>query len=142
MVGDVSLTLWSLHSTTPLAFAPSAEWSLLMTLKTATKIFLGLAVGAGALMWSGTVPHPSGAFVSTADARVGAPRSPRSVAGVARRNTRRNVAAGTALGIGVARTTTRRAAVVGAGAAVGGAAATRPCARVMGPQGRTVTVCR
>jgi len=59
-------------------------------------------------------------LVSTADARVGRPATPMSYAGVARRTTRRTVAAG---------------------AAVGAAAATTRCTQVVDAYGRTVTRC-
>ena len=58
-----------------------------MTLNTRAGIFLlGLAVGI--LAWhSGFWPMASGELVATAEAIVGAPRTPVSYAGVARRST-------------------------------------------------------
>jgi len=65
-----------------------------------SSIALAAAVGAGGLFlsdhFSTTVP---GTFLSQAEARIGRPLTPLSVAGVARRTTRRAVAAG-ALGYG------------------------------------------
>jgi hypothetical protein len=52
---------------------------------------------AGGLLWSGKAAVTSG-FVSVAEARVGRPLTPMSYAGVARRTTRRAVAAGAAVG--------------------------------------------
>lgn len=39
--------------------------------------------------WQGTGPAPSGTLISSAEARIGRPLTPLSVAGVARRTTRR-----------------------------------------------------
>ena len=56
-------------------------------------------VSAAALIWSGDITTTS--LLSTAEARIGRPATPMSVAGVARRTTRRAVAIGTT-GVGVA----------------------------------------
>jgi hypothetical protein len=58
------------------------------------------AVAAGiALMLLGDLPtNETGSFISEAQARVGRPLTPVSYAGVARRTTRRTVAAGAAVG--------------------------------------------
>ena|SRR5262245_28955704 len=64
-----------------------------------TSRYLIAAVAAGAaLFWSGEDPlHRQAAFVSTAQAIIGAPLTPMSYAGVARRTTRRAVAVGAAV---------------------------------------------
>jgi hypothetical protein len=104
--------------------------------------------GGAALLWSGEMPLQGETvqFASGAQAWVGAPATPRSFAGVARRTTARAVAVGTAAGVatvGTARAvtvgaTTARAVAVGTTAAV---SASR-CVRVIGPLGRTALVCR
>lgn len=73
---------------------------------------------------SATAPSLSQAIgvglkIDTAEARVGRPATPRSVAGVARRTERRT----TAIGVGVARPVVAGAAVVGTAAATGAAVA-------------------
>jgi hypothetical protein len=62
-------------------------------------IFLAAAVAAfaGGLLWNGKTPV-NGGFVSAAEAVIGRPLTPMSYAGVARRTTRRAVAAGAAAG--------------------------------------------
>lgn len=65
----------------------------------------------------------SGAFLSTAEARIGRPLTPMSYAGVARRTTRRAVAVG----------------AVGYGAAVYGAP--RACTQTVNAYGQIVTRC-
>ena len=56
---------------------------------------IALPVGAVAMLWSGNVPlRDPTAWVSTATARLGAPATPLSVGGVARRTTRGGVVAG------------------------------------------------
>jgi hypothetical protein len=62
---------------------------------------ISLAVGAGlsALLWSGALlPDKPGDLLSQAQAIRGRPLTPLSYAGVARRTTRRAVAAGAAVG--------------------------------------------
>lgn len=54
-------------------------------------------VFAGGLLWSGRITVENG-IVSVSEARVGRPLTPVSYAGVARRTTRRAVAAGAAVG--------------------------------------------
>jgi hypothetical protein len=89
---------------------------------------LAVAAGSAGLFvndkYSPTEPN---SLVSTADARVGRPATPRSAAGVARRTTRRTVGA-TAVGVG-----TVGVGTVGVG--------TR-CARVVNANGVVVTRCR
>src|SRR6476620_3252958 len=85
---------------------------------------IAISFGAAALLWSGDLPlDAQSSMVSSAEARIGRPLTPMSYAGVARRTTRRAVAAG---------------AVVG-GAAV--YAASR-CGQVVDAYGRIVTACR
>jgi hypothetical protein len=67
------------------------------------RIALVASVSAGCLLLSddGKLP-PSGTLLSGAQARVGRPLTPMSYAGVARRTTRRAVAAGAAVGAAAA----------------------------------------
>lgn len=110
---------------------------------------IALGVGGAAMLWSGNSPiNGTGSFVSTADALIGRPATPRSFAGVARRTTGRAVAVGAAYGTaaGVAVGTAYGAAAYRA-TAVGAAPVVRAapaggCVRVIGPLGRAVTVCR
>jgi hypothetical protein len=67
----------------------------------ARKIFLcaaAVAAFAAGLSWNGTSRVAESGFFSEAKARVGRPLTPMSYAGVARRTTRRAVAAGAAVG--------------------------------------------
>jgi len=57
---------------------------------------LALLAGGAALFWQGVGPGLDGALIGRAEARVGRPATPMSYAGVARRTTRRAVAAGAA----------------------------------------------
>jgi hypothetical protein len=59
--------------------------------------FLGLII-IGLLLGSAEVPRTDYSFVGDAEARVGRPGTPRSVAGVSRRTTRRTVRRHVALG--------------------------------------------
>jgi len=63
-------------------------------------IMLAAAVAAfpAGLSWNGTRNVAEGGLFSQAEARVGRPLTPMSYAGVARRTTRRAVAAGAAVG--------------------------------------------
>ena len=100
-----------------------------MTGKSMALIRLSTATmfGGAALLWSGQLPlDAQSSLVSSADARIGRPLTPMSYAGVARRTTRRAVAAG---------------AVVGVGAAAIYAAPTRVCTQAVDAYGRIVTVC-
>ena len=110
------------------------------------RALLGFGVGAAALLWNGQAPERGRmTFASTAEAWVGRPATPASYAGVARRTTRRAVVGTGAVATTTARTATAGAVATGAavtGAAVTGAAAAGRCARVTGPYGRVVTVCR
>jgi hypothetical protein len=63
--------------------------------RTLRNITLAALIGAGGLFVSDNFsPTAPSTFLSQADARVGRPLTPVSVAGVARRTTRRTVAAG------------------------------------------------
>jgi hypothetical protein len=66
-----------------------------------TVVLVG-AAAAGALLWSGEfTPRDIGGFVSTAEAVRGAPATPMSYAGVARRSVRTPaLGVGTAVGVG------------------------------------------
>jgi hypothetical protein len=91
---------------------------------------IALPVGAVAMLWSGNVPlRDPTAGVSTATARLGAPATPLSVGGVARRTTRGGVVAGApgggAAGAAAARPGLGIGGVGGAGAPGGGAGANR-----------------
>jgi hypothetical protein len=89
-------------------------------------IAMATAVGIGCLFVSeGSSSTKLPSFVTTADARVGRPLTPNSVAGVARRTTRRAVAVGAAAAVGV-----------GAAAAYG-----QRCQQVLDAYGRWVSQC-
>lgn len=95
---------------------------------------IAAVVGFVALFWSGEVQlsgQPE--FVSSADARIGRPRTPMSYAGVARRTTRRAVGVG-AVGVGVG-----AVGVYGRPVVVAPAVA---CAQVVNAYGQIVRVCR
>jgi hypothetical protein len=92
-----------------------------------------LTAGVAAMMWSGSLP-PLGrsGWVSTANAYMGAPATPLSAGGVARRTTRTPVAGaggGGAAGAAAARPGAGVGGVGGAGAPGGGAGANRAGAR-------------
>jgi hypothetical protein len=60
------------------------------------RLLLATGLAGLALLWNGTVPFTGGvSLVSSANAIIGRPLTPMSYAGVARRTTRRAVAAGT-----------------------------------------------
>jgi hypothetical protein len=88
---------------------------------------IAISFGAAAMLWSGNLPLDKQSLISSADARIGRPLTPMSYAGVARRTTRRTVAAG---------------AVVGVGAAAVYAAPAQVCSQAVDAYGRIVTVCR
>ena len=95
------------------------------TPKTLIRLSVASVVCGASLLWSGQLPLDSqSSLVSSAEARIGRPLTPMSYAGVARRTTRRAVAAG---------------AVVGGAAYY--AAPARTCAQVVDAYGRLVTVC-
>ena len=71
---------------------------------------IALACGCGALNWSAS-DGPS--LIQSAEARVGRPATPMSVAGVARRQTRRAVVGGAAVGAAAAGTACVRVLVNG-----------------------------
>jgi hypothetical protein len=92
------------------------------------RLSIATALGGTALFWSGQLPlNSQSSFVSSAEARIGRPLTPLSYAGVARRTTRRAVAAG-AYGYGY-----------GYGAPVVVAPA---CVQSVDVYGRIVRVCR
>jgi len=95
------------------------------TSATLTRLSIATVIGGAALFWNGQLPlDAQSSLVSSAEARIGRPLTPMSYAGVARRTTRRAVAAG---------------AVVG-GAAVYAAPA-RTCTQAVDAYGRIATVC-
>ena len=106
--------------------------------KQLTRYLIAGGVGAAALFWNGNIPTDAQTtLVSTADARVGRPATPVSYAGVARRTTRRAVAAGTVVGAAAVGAT-----AVGVTAAAAAVSVPAPrCARVIDRYGRVVTVC-
>jgi hypothetical protein len=87
-----------------------------------TRGVIALTAGAAAILWSGDLPpRDSGGWISTAEAVLGAPATPLSVGGVARRTTRRTVAgAGAAPGVGAAGVGAAGAAAARPGGGVGG----------------------
>ena len=102
------------------------------TSKALVRLSIATLVGSATLLWNGGSRLDwQSSLVSSAEARIGRPLTPVSYAGVARRTTRRVVAAG-AVAAPVA------AAVVVAPAVV---AAPR-CAQLADAYGRLVTVCR
>jgi hypothetical protein len=99
------------------------------------RLCVAAIVGGAAFLSSGQLPLNSrSSLVSSAEARIGRPLTPLSYAGVARRTTRRAVAAGAVAG----------AAYYGAPVVVAPApVVTAPrCAQVADAYGRIVTVCR
>jgi len=93
------------------------------------RLALATILGGGALFWGGQRPHDGQSWlISSAEARIGRPLTPMSYAGVARRTTRRVVAAGAV---------TAGAVVVAAPVVVAPA-----CSQVVDVYGRIVTVCR
>ena len=101
-----------------------------MTKTSVTLIRLALATATSGMALFLSVemsPESRPSFVSSAQARIGRPLTPMSYAGVARRTTRRAVAAG---------------AVVGAGAAVVYSTPSCVQTQVVDAYGRVVTVCR
>jgi hypothetical protein len=92
-----------------------------------TTLLLAAATAfAGALLWNGTSGIERG-LVSTSEARIGRPLTPMSYAGVARRTTRRAVAAG--------------AVATGAAVAAGAYVARPGCVQVTDAYGQIVTRC-
>ena len=63
-----------------------------------SRAVLALVAGGAALLFEVAGPGSGGALIGRAEARVGRPATPMSYAGVARRTTRRAVAAGAAAG--------------------------------------------
>jgi hypothetical protein len=66
------------------------------------RIMLAAVVGTGCLVLDDNLGVPSISLISDAEARIGRPLTPMSYAGVARRTTRRAVAAGAAVGAAAA----------------------------------------
>ena len=98
--------------------------------KALIRLSVATVVGGAGLLWSGQLPLVSqSSLVSSAEARIGRPLTPMSYAGVARRTTRRAVAAGAVVG---------GAAVYAAPVVV---APARVCRQVVDAYGRIVTVC-
>lgn len=101
------------------------------------RVSTALMVAALGLFWNGDIPTRAGStLISSAEARIGRPLTPMSYAGVARRTTRRAVAAG-AVAVGAA-------AVVAAPVVVAPRAVvvTPVCGQVVNSYGQIVTVCR
>jgi hypothetical protein len=102
-----------------------------MTRMIAKAIFrcsIATAIAGAAFLWSGQrTLDPMSSLVSSAEARIGRPLTPLSYAGVARRTTRRAVAAG---------------AVVGTAVVVAPTVIAPACAQTVDVYGRVVTVCR
>lgn len=98
--------------------------------KTIFHLSMATILGGTALLWGGQLPLDGrSSLVSSAEARIGRPLTPMSYAGVARRTTRRAVAAG----------------AVATGAVAAGAyyaAPVRACSQVVDAYGRVVTVCQ
>ena len=113
------------------------------TSKTLVRLSIAAIVGTATLLWNGENPLVwQSSLVSSAEARIGRPLTPVSYAGVARRTTRRVVAAGAV----AAPVRVAPAAVVVAPAPVvvapaPGVVAPR-CAQLADAYGRIVTVCR
>ncbi len=100
--------------------------------KTFVRLSAAAVLGGAAFLWSGQLTlNPASSLVSSAEARIGRPLTPLSYAGVARRTTRRAVAAGA-----VAAGAVYAAPVVVAPAVV------PVCRQVVDVYGRVVTVCR
>lgn len=100
---------------------------------TIIRLSIAAVVGSVAFAWSGQLPLDTQAsLISSAEARIGRPLTPMSYAGVARRTTRRAVAAG-AVAAG---------AVYAAPVVVAPAAVAPRCAQVVDAYGRIATVCR
>ena len=98
---------------------------MIRTSTTLIRLSIAALVGSAALLWSGELPlNSQSSLVSSAEARIGRPLTPMSYAGVARRTTRRTVAAG----------------AVAAGAVY--AAPVAACSQVVDAYGRIATVCR
>jgi hypothetical protein len=98
--------------------------------KTIFHLSMASILGGAALLWGGQLPLDGrSSLVSSAEARIGRPLTPMSYAGVARRTTRRAVAAG----------------AVATGAVAAGAyyaAPGRTCSQVVDAYGRVTTVCQ
>ena len=94
-------------------------------MRTLIQLSIAIALGGAALLWNGSVPlDVRHGWVASAHAIIGRPLTPMSYAGVARRTTRRAVAAG----------------AYAAGAYYGAAAASG-CVQVTDAYGRIYTRC-
>jgi hypothetical protein len=97
-------------------------------LKAFFHLSIATAIAGATFLWSGQLTlDPTSSLVSSAEARIGRPLTPLSYAGVARRTTRRAVAAG---------------AVMGAGVVVAPRVIAPACVQTVDVYGRVVTVCR
>jgi hypothetical protein len=111
------------------------EQDMTHRVKQLTHCLVAGVVGGVALVWNGNIPTDAQTtLISTADARVGRPATPVSYAGVARRTTRRAVAAGTVAGATAVGVTAATAAAISA-------TAVPRCGRVVDRYGRVVVVC-
>ena len=108
------------------------------------RLSIATAIGGAALFWNGNLPlDQQTSLVSSAEARIGRPATPRSFAGVARRTDRRvtrRVVGGAAVVAGTA--AVAGAAAVGAAAAAPAAIVVTPVCRSAFVNGRYVKVCR
>jgi hypothetical protein len=94
---------------------------------------IATVLAGASLLWSGQLSlKPTYSLVSCAEARIGRPLTPLSYAGVARRTTRRAVAAGAVVG----------AAAVAAPVVVAPVVVAPACVQRVDVYGRIVTVCR
>jgi len=98
----------------------------------AVKYLLAAAGAAGALFVSDGAPLKNGSLVTEAHAIIGRPLTPLSYAGVARRTTRRAVAAGAVVGAG---------AVVAAPVVAAPVVVTPACVQTVDVYGRIYTRC-
>jgi hypothetical protein len=100
--------------------------------KTFVHLSVAAVLGGAAFLWSGQLTLDlASSLVSSAEARVGRPLTPLSYAGVARRTTRRAVAAGAVA-----------AGAVFAAPVVVAPAVVPVCRQTVDVYGRVVTVCR
>ncbi len=97
------------------------------TLKALRRFSIATILAGVAFSWNGQLTlDPASSMMSSAEARIGRPLTPLSYAGVARRTTRRTVAAG----------------AVAAGAYAAPVVVAPACAQTVDVYGRVVTVCR
>ena len=109
--------------------------------KLSMAILAGSAFAAG-MIWSGELrPADPGDLVAQAQAIVGRPRTPVSVAGVARRTTVRAVSTTSAANASAAAASSAAASAAAASAAAAAAAVPAGCVRVTDPNGVAYTRC-